>query len=146
MKVSDWKATSIKWFTAQISHCIGKHFMCSNKKPACPFFFYSPGSTLCKPTPTLMLRGWLWELGDGSSRLCGGPGAGRGLSEGWSGSLSVKFSLGVNPASERVHVVHGIGSVVDFFKEVFQLLNKNALLEPLDKTKMTTNVKSLWSS
>ena len=56
-------------------------------------------------------------------------------------SLSVKSSLGNEPVSQCVHVVHVIGSVVDLLQEVFQLLDENALLESLKKNKMiTTNV------
>lgn len=35
------------------------------------------------------------------------------------------------PISERVHVVHVVGSVVDLLQEVLQLLDEDALLEPL---------------
>lgn len=38
------------------------------------------------------------------------------------------------PLSQRVHVVHVVGSVVNLLQEVFQLLDENALLEPLDWT------------
>lgn len=34
--------------------------------------------------------------------------------------------------SERVHVVHVVGSVVDLLQEVLQLLDEDALLEPLN--------------
>lgn len=38
------------------------------------------------------------------------------------------------PLSQRVHVVHVVGSVVNLLQEVFQLLDENALLEPLQWT------------
>lgn len=42
-------------------------------------------------------------------------------------------------------MVHVIGSIVDLFQEVFQLLNENALLEPLQTTnnKFLNNVKKV---
>ncbi len=42
-----------------------------------------------------------------------------------------RVQFGNEPVSERVHVMHVIRSVVDLFEEVFQLLDENALLEPL---------------
>lgn len=42
-----------------------------------------------------------------------------------------QVQLGDEPVSERVHVVHVVGSVVNLLQEVFQLLDENAFLEPL---------------
>lgn len=36
------------------------------------------------------------------------------------------------PVSERVHMVHVVGSVVNLLQEVLQLLDEDALLEPSD--------------
>lgn len=42
-------------------------------------------------------------------------------------------SVGVKEAiSERVHVVHVVGSVVNLLQEVLQLLDEDAFLEPLN--------------
>lgn len=38
--------------------------------------------------------------------------------------------FGNEPVSERAHVVHAVGSVVNLLQEVFQLLDENALFEP----------------
>lgn len=38
-------------------------------------------------------------------------------------------------------MVHVIGSVVDLFEEVFQLLDENALLEPLQETEEKKKLK-----
>lgn len=42
-----------------------------------------------------------------------------------------RVQFGNEWVSECVHMVHVIGSVVDLFQEVLQLLDENALLEPL---------------
>lgn len=41
--------------------------------------------------------------------------------------------------SERVHVVHVVGSVVDLLQEVLQLLDEDAFLEPLDTEAQQTS-------
>lgn len=38
--------------------------------------------------------------------------------------------FGNEPVSERAHMVHAVGSVVNLLQEVFQLLDENALFEP----------------
>lgn len=62
------------------------------------------------------------------SSYCEPPELRGGGSEGGLGRV-VRF--GNEPLSERVHVVHAVGSVVNLLQEVFQLLDENALLEPL---------------
>lgn len=42
-----------------------------------------------------------------------------------------KVHFGNKPVSERAHMVHAVGSVVNLLQKVFQLLDENALLEPL---------------
>lgn len=63
------------------------------------------------------------------SSYCEPPELTGGGSEGGLGSFQVQF--GNEPLSERVHVVHAVGSVVNLLQEVFQLLDENTLLEPL---------------
>lgn len=58
----------------------------------------------------------------------GGRGGG-GASEGGVRRL-VRSTLAIKPVSERPHVVHAVGSVVNLLQEVFQLLDEDALFEP----------------
>lgn len=47
--------------------------------------------------------------------------------------------------SERVHVVHVVGSVVDLLQEVLQLLDEDAFLEPLDtEAQQTSAVRGFY--
>lgn len=57
------------------------------------------------------------------------------LGLGWGGDVGggsglIVKSVWLEPVSEHLHVVHGVGSVVDFLQEVFQLLDENPLLKP----------------
>lgn len=58
---------------------------------------------------------------------------------------SCQVQFGNEPLSERVHVVHAVGSVVNLLQEVFQLLDENTLLEPLHWTKTRAHVM-VWFS
>lgn len=61
---------------------------------------------------------------------------GDGGGGGWGGGCSeeaCQVHFGNKPVSERAHVVHAVGSVVNLLQEVFQLLDENALFEPLEQ-------------